>query len=208
MTKTLTKHLQEIKASGKGIFVPYIMAGGHDKGLDGLFEMIDLLENSGASAIEVGIPWSDPVADEPVIELAGQRSLAKGVNLTGIVEKLQEKTVEVPLVIMTYINLVYQYGIEKFVKDLAGTSVKGLIIPDLPHEHENLIKLYLDNTDIALVPLVSLTTGIERQKPFVKTLKASSMRLLSTVLQVKLVITEMIWINIWQILKLLLTFQY
>ena len=140
MTKTLTKHLQEIKASGKGIFVPYIMAGGHDKGLDGLFEMIDLLENSGASAIEVGIPWSDPVADEPVIELAGQRSLAKGVNL------------------------VYQYGIEKFVKDLAGTSVKGLIIPDLPHEHENLIKLYLDNTDIALVPLVSLTTGIERQK--------------------------------------------
>lgn len=208
MTKTLTKHLQEIKASGKGIFVPYIMAGGHDKGLDGLFEMIDLLENSGASAIEVGIPWSDPVADEPVIELAGQRSLAKGVNLTGIVEKLQEKTVEVPLVIMTYINLVYQYGIEKFVKDLAGTSVKCLIIPDLPHEHENLIKLYLDNTDIALVPLVSLTTGIERQKTFVKTLKASSMRLLSTVLQVKLVITEMIWINIWQILKLLLTFQY
>lgn len=84
--------------------------------------------------------------------------------MTGIVEKLQEKTVEVPLVIMTYINLVYQYGIEKFVKDLAGTSVKGLIIPDLPHEHENLIKLYLDNTDIALVPLVSLTTGIERQK--------------------------------------------
>lgn len=164
MTKTLTKHLQEIKASGKGIFVSYIMAGGHDKGLDGLFEMIDLLENSGASAIEVGIPWSDPVADEPVIELAGQRSLAKGVNLTGIVEKLQEKTVEVPLVIMTYINLVYQYGIEKFVKDLAGTSVKGLIIPDLPHEHENLIKLYLDNTDIALVPLVSLTTGVERQK--------------------------------------------
>ena len=63
MTKTLTKHLQKIKASGKGIFVPYIMAGDHDKGLDGLFETIDLLENSGASAIEVGIPWSDPVAD-------------------------------------------------------------------------------------------------------------------------------------------------
>ena len=164
MTKTLTKHLQEIKASGKGIFVPYIMAGDHDKGLDGLFETIDLLENSGASAIEVGIPWSDPVADGPVIELAGQRSLAKGVNLTAIVEKLQEKTVEVPLVIMTYINPIYQYGIEKFVKDLANTSVKGLIIPDLPHEHENLIKPYLDNTDIALVPLVSLTTGIERQK--------------------------------------------
>ena len=62
MTKTLTKHLQAIKDSKRGIFVPYIMAGDHAKGLDGLFETITLLENSGVSAIEVGIPWSDPVA--------------------------------------------------------------------------------------------------------------------------------------------------
>ena len=104
MAKTLTTHLESIKASHKGIFVPYIMAGDHDKGLDGLFETITFLENSGASAIELGIPWSDPVADGPVIELAGQRSLAKGVNLKAIVQKLQEKTSKVPLVIMTYIN--------------------------------------------------------------------------------------------------------
>lgn len=168
MTKTLTKHLKDIKASGKGLFIPYIMAGDHEQGLDGLFDTISLLENSGASAIEVGIPWSDPVADGPVIELAGQRSLAKGVNLQAIVEKLQEKNVDVPLVIMTYINPIYQYGIEKLITDLAKTSVKGLIIPDLPHEHENLIKPYLENTDIALVPLVSLTTGIERQKVLCK----------------------------------------
>lgn len=68
------------------------MAGDHDKGLDGLFETIDLLENSGASAIEVGIPWSDPVADGPVIELAGQRSLAKGVNLTGIIKNYKKNS--------------------------------------------------------------------------------------------------------------------
>lgn len=168
MTKTLTQHLQAIKDSKKGIFVPYIMAGDHDKGLDGLFETITFLENSGASAIEVGIPWSDPVADGPVIELAGQRSLAKGVNLTAIVKKLQEQKTDVPLVIMTYINPVYQYGIEHFIDDLAGTSVKGLIIPDLPHEHEDMIKPYLEESDIALVPLVSLTTGIERQKILIK----------------------------------------
>ena len=76
MTKTLTKHLQAIKDSKRGIFVPYIMAGDHAKGLDGLFETITLLENSGVSAIEVGIPWSDPVADGTIIELAGQRSLS------------------------------------------------------------------------------------------------------------------------------------
>ena len=84
------------------------MAGDHAKGLDGLFETIALLENSGVSAIEVGIPWSDPVADGPVIELAGQRSLAKGVTLTAIIKKLQEQKTQVPLVIMTYINPVYQ----------------------------------------------------------------------------------------------------
>ena len=67
------------------------MAGDHAKGLDGLFETIALLENSGVSAIEVGIPWSDPVADGPVIELAGQRSLAKDVTLTAIIKKLQEQ---------------------------------------------------------------------------------------------------------------------
>lgn len=164
MTKILTQHLQTIKDQKRGIFVPYIMAGDHAKGLDGLFETINLMEANGASAIEVGIPWSDPVADGPVIELAGQRSLAKGVNLTAIVQKLQEQKSQVPLVIMTYINPVYQYGIERFIKDLADTSVKGLIIPDLPHEHEDMVKPYLENSDIALVPLVSLTTGLERQK--------------------------------------------
>ena len=164
MTKTLTQHLQAIKDSKRGLFVPYIMAGDHDKGLDGLFETIALMEKSGASAIEVGIPWSDPVADGPVIELAGQRSLAKGVTLTAIVEKLKEQKTQVPLVIMTYINPVYQYGIERFIKDLRDTSVKGLIIPDLPHEHEDMVKPYLTDSDIALVPLVSLTTGLERQK--------------------------------------------
>lgn len=168
MTKTLTKHLENIATSGKGIFVPYIMAGDHEKALDSLFDTITFLENSGASAIEVGIPWSDPVADGPVIVLAGQRSLANGVNLTAIVQKLQEKQTIIPLVIMTYINPVYQYGIEKFIADLKNTSVKGLIIPDLPHEHENMVKTYLTDTDIALVPLVSLTTGIERQKTLCK----------------------------------------
>ena len=68
---------------------------------------------------------------------------------------------------MTYINPVYQYGIEAFVKDLAETSVKGLIIPDLPDEHADFITPYLKDSDIALVPLVSLTTGIDRQKQLI-----------------------------------------
>lgn len=168
MAKTLTAHLQAIKEEGKGLFIPYIMAGDHPQGLGGLFETIAFLEEQGVSAIEIGIPWSDPVADGPVIELAGQRSLAKGVSLSAIISQLQEKKTEVPLVIMTYFNPVFQYGVECFVEELKKTSVKGLIVPDLPHEQEDFIKPYLKNTDIALVPLVSLTTGLDRQKKLIE----------------------------------------
>ncbi|EHJ53005.1 tryptophan synthase subunit alpha [Streptococcus macacae] len=168
MAKTLTKHLQAIKAARKGLFIPYIMAGDHDKGLDGLFDTISFLEDQGVSAIEIGVPWSDPVADGPIIELAGQRSLAKGTTLTGIITELQKKNTRVPLVIMTYFNPIFQYGIENFIKDLKETSVKGIIIPDLPHEQEDFIKPYLENSDLALIPLVSLTTGLDRQEKLIK----------------------------------------
>ena len=131
MGKTLTEHLQKLKDQQQGIFVPYIMAGDHEKGLAGLQETIQFLEDLGVSAIEVGIPFSDPVADGPVIEEAGLRSL------------------------------------ENFFRDVEGTAVKGVIIPDLPHEHANLVEPLLADKDIALVPLVSLTTGIERQKKLI-----------------------------------------
>ncbi|MDK4680267.1 tryptophan synthase subunit alpha [Kingella negevensis] len=165
--KTLTQHLQAIKDSKKGIFVPYIMAGDHANGLDGLGDTLAFLSENGASAIEVGIPFSDPVADGPVIEEAGLRSLKNGTTLAAIVAKLQTISLNTPLIVMTYFNPVFQYGVEKFVQDLANTPVKGLIIPDLPHEHEDMVKPFLQETDIALVPLVSLTTGVERQQKLI-----------------------------------------
>ena len=150
------------------IFIPYIMAGDHEKGLDGLQETIDLLSNAGASAIEIGVPFSDPVADGPVIEQAGLRSLAKNVSLTAIVEQLKNVKSDVPLIIMTYMNPIYQYGTEKFLSNLTETDVKGLIVPDVPKEAQNFVTDFLGEKDIALVQLVSLTTGIERQKELVK----------------------------------------
>ena len=173
MPKTLTEKLNAIKATGKGIFVPYIMAGDHEKGLNGLGETIHFLEDLGVSAIEVGIPFSDPVADGPVIEEAGLRSLAHGTSTQALVETMKTIETEVPLVIMTYFNPLFQYGVENFVKDLADTVVKGLIIPDLPHEHANFVEPFLADTDFALIPLVSLTTGIERQKELIKIGRAS-----------------------------------
>lgn len=161
------KTLQMTLSNKKNNFIPYIMAGDHEKGLEGLKGTIQLLEQAGSSAIEIGVPFSDPVADGPVIEQAGLRALARNVSLSSILETLKTIDTKVPLVIMTYFNPVYQFGIEKFVAALEETPVKGLIIPDLPKEHEDYIKPFINDKDICLVPLVSLTTPLSRQKELV-----------------------------------------
>lgn len=159
--KTLEQQLRGIDK----IFIPYIMAGDHEKGLDGLQETISLLENAGASAIEIGVPFSDPVADGPVIEQAGLRSLAKNVSLTAIIETLKTVKTEIPLIMMGYMNPIYQYGTQHFLTELSETPVKGLIVPDVPKEAQHFLTDFMtDEMDICLVQLVSLTTGVERQK--------------------------------------------
>lgn len=169
--KALGNFLKNKSDQGQMLVIPYIMAGDHADGLDGLAETIAFLEENGASAIEIGIPFSDPVADGPVIELAGIRALKNGTTLTNAIETLKTIKTDVPLVIMSYFNPIYKYGIEKFVNDLKDTPVKGLILPDVPREHENMIAPFLTNTDIALVPLVTLTSIPERQAELVKDAK-------------------------------------
>lgn len=159
--KTLEKAIRQAKVP----VVTYIMAG--DGGLDQLEKDLQLLEESGVAAIELGIPFSDPVADGPVIQAAGLRALNDGVSLEGILTKLSTSKVKVPLVIMSYFNPIMQIGIEHFVHLAQKTFIKGLIIPDLPYEHQELIQPYLSGTDIALVPLVSLTSPLERIKTLV-----------------------------------------
>lgn len=150
------------------LIVPYIMAGDHVDGLDGLAQTIQFLEENGASAIEIGIPFSDPVADGPVIEQAGIRALANGTTLKKVIDKLKQIKTSIPLIIMSYINPIYKYGIEKFVADLGATPVVGLILPDVPREHENMITPYLADTPITLIPFVTLTSTLERQKELVR----------------------------------------
>lgn len=162
MGKTLANHLNSIHDEGKALIVPYIMAG--DGGINTLDEVLHFLEDNHVSAIEVGIPFSDPVADGPVIQLAGLRALEQGVSLESILNVLQETTVTTPLVIMSYFNPILHYGLEKFVETIQKTPVKGLIIPDLPYEHQDYLQPLLKDTDIALVPLLSLTSSRDRMR--------------------------------------------
>ncbi|EOL50496.1 tryptophan synthase subunit alpha [Enterococcus caccae] len=158
--KSLTKLLKEKQQADETIFVPYIMAGA--QGLEQLADEIQLLTEAGASAIELGIPFSDPVADGPVIQQAGLKALQKKVTLRKIIQQLKQVKTPTPLVIMTYFNPMFHYGLETFIQDLAETNVLGLIIPDLPYEHQALLTPLLKDSDISLIPLVALTTPKER----------------------------------------------
>lgn len=141
-------------------FVSYIMAG--DGGLDRLEEKILFLQEAGVTAIELGIPFSDPVADGPTVQKAGLRALEHDVSLKDIIGFLSEREFEVPIVFMTYFNLIYRYGVEAFCRDAARAKVSGVIIPDLPLEQSRIIAPHLKENNIAFIQLVSLTSPEER----------------------------------------------
>lgn len=165
--EVLTKAITSRVANGEKAFVPYIMAG--DGGLEKMKKDILFLQEAGVAAIELGIPFSDPVADGPVIQAAGERALADGVTLKKVLETIEgfKAEVRVPLVIMTYLNPIIRYGIERFVSDCAKAEISGLIVPDLPMEEDALLKPILQQKEIALVPLVSLTSPESRMKEIV-----------------------------------------
>lgn len=160
----IEKAFQLLNKDGRKAFVPYIMAG--DGGLECLAERLALLEKFGASAIEVGVPFSDPVADGPTIQLAGIRALENGTTLRAIIKELANarKRIKVPILLMTYLNPIYSYGMEDFVQDIQEAGVDGCIIPDLPMEEEDIIAPQLAEADIELIRLVTLTTPLERIK--------------------------------------------
>ncbi|MFJ8064474.1 tryptophan synthase subunit alpha [Psychrobacillus sp. NPDC096426] len=156
MTKTtLTEAIQKRLNEGEKAFIPYIMGG------DGsLKEQILFLQSAGATAIEVGIPFSDPVADGPTIQRAGERALQNGLTLRTILEELTviRDEVTIPLIIMSYINPILSYGIDAFAQACTKSGVYGLIAPDVPLEESELLENALLETDVALVQLVSLTS--------------------------------------------------
>ncbi|MDN3019336.1 tryptophan synthase subunit alpha [Paenibacillus sp. BSR1-1] len=153
-----------LKEDQRKAFVPYLMAG--DGGLDCLADRLVLLEKYGATAIEVGVPFSDPVADGPTIQQAGIRALEKGTTLRGIIAEIEKarKVVTAPIILMTYLNPIYCYGISEFVRDISNAGVDACIIPDLPVEEEDLIAPQLEEAQVELIRLVTLTTPIERIK--------------------------------------------
>lgn len=130
MSQQLTAALEGRRAGGRKLLVAYLMAGSTPTWL----ETAEALVAAGADALEVGLPFSDPIIDGPVIQDAATRSLAVGTSLSSVVAELSRRDLGVPLIAMTYLNVVLAAGYERSAGRLAGAGVTGAILPDLPLE--------------------------------------------------------------------------
>ncbi|MGE4357851.1 MAG: tryptophan synthase subunit alpha [Candidatus Omnitrophota bacterium] len=157
-----------LRKHNRKAFIVYIMAG--DPDLKTTYDLVLELEKKGVDIVELGIPFSDPVADGPVIQKAGLRALKNGINLSNVfdlVSKLRKKT-EIPVVLMSYFNIIFQRGIERFVGEARRNGVDGVIIPDLiPEEAGDLLRIAREK-DFSTIFLASPTSTPQRLRKIVK----------------------------------------
>ncbi|KAG4396319.1 hypothetical protein AAZX31_19G146800 [Glycine max] len=163
----LSATFTRLKKEGKVAFIPYITAG--DPDLSTTAEALKLLDSCGSDIIELGIPYSDPLADGPVIQAAATRSLAKGTNFNVIIDMLKEVVPQLscPIALFTYYNPILKRGTEKFMSTIRDTGVHGLVVPDVPLEETETLRTEAKKHGIELVLLTTPTTPPDRMKAIV-----------------------------------------
>jgi tryptophan synthase alpha chain len=172
MTNRIADRFAAVKADNRPSLVAYVMAG--DPDLATAQQILDALPGAGADVIELGMPFSDPMADGPSIQAAGQRALKAGQTLKktlGMVEAFRKKDAATPIVLMGYYNPIYIYGVGAFLRDAKAAGVDGLIVVDLPPEEDeelclpalkaglNFIRLTTPTTDDKRLPAVLANTS-------------------------------------------------
>jgi tryptophan synthase alpha chain len=148
------------QARGRAALMPYLMAG--FPSLEQSIAIGQACVRGGADLLELGVPYSDPLADGPVIHEAGTRALANGTSVGGVLEVARALSPSVPVVLMCYANMVFAPGVEAFVERLAQSGACGLIVPDLPAEEGGEVREACQRHGLALIPLVAPTTTAER----------------------------------------------
>ncbi|XP_047325911.1 tryptophan synthase alpha chain-like [Impatiens glandulifera] len=166
--RSLSETFDRLKADGKVAFIPYITAG--DPDLSTTAEALKILDSCGSDIIELGVPYSDPLADGPVIQAATTRALAKGTNLDSIISMLREVIPQLscPVALFTYYNPILKRGIEKFMETIRDVGVHGLVVPDVPLEEADILRREAVKNNIELVLLTTPTTPTERMKAIVE----------------------------------------
>jgi tryptophan synthase alpha chain len=150
----------KLKAEGRTALIPFLTMG--DPDLDTSVAILKQLEQSGADMVELGVPYSDPLADGPVIQRASERALQNSITLQDcihVAERAREAGVTMPFILFTYYNPVFQYGLEAFFELVASKGISGLIIPDLPIEEDSEVRELAEAANVHLIPLVAPTSN-------------------------------------------------
>ncbi len=165
--KSLSKINQkfyELKNDNKLALMPFIMAG--DPNIEITSEILLKLQEKGADLIELGIPYSDPLADGPIIQLSASRALKSGTTPIKVIKLLEslKGRLQIPIILFSYFNPLLSFGFEQFCKMASNAGVSGLIIPDLPLEEAYKFSEIVSNYSMDLILLVAPTTPFERMK--------------------------------------------
>ena len=154
----LESQLRVVRDAGRKALVPYIVAGTDDSWLD----YVRAAAFSGATAVEIGIPFSDPMMDGVIIQAASDKALKNGASFGRILQEMNQLEVEVPLLVMTYYNIFHHHGVKRSAMDLANVGVSGAIVPDLPLEELEEWQTNVNASGIATVLMVAPSTPHER----------------------------------------------
>lgn len=162
MANRIEERLKQVKERGDKAFITYMTAGLPD--MQGCAKLVQALDEAQIDVVELGIPFSDPVADGPVIQAASYKAIKQGTNLKKVFEMvadIRDAGCQVPLVFMMYFNTVTYYGMEAFVDKCVEVGVDGLIIPDLPYEEQKQLQDVIDIRENApiLIQLVTPVSG-------------------------------------------------
>jgi tryptophan synthase alpha chain len=159
---SVSECFERLRNQARCALIPFITAG--DPDLATTAKALQILDRNGADLIELGVPYSDPLADGPVIQAAATRSLQKGTRLDDVLELVKQvaPTIRAPIILFTYYNPILNRGIEQFLKDISEAGVKGLVVPDLPLEEADSLLQPAKKYGVELTLLVAPTSPAER----------------------------------------------
>ncbi len=159
---SVSECFERLRNQAQCALIPFLTAG--DPDLETTAKALEILDRSGADLIELGVPYSDPLADGPVIQAAATRSLAQGTRLEDVLQLVKQSApnLRAPIILFTYYNPILNRGIETFLKDIAEVGAKGLVVPDLPLEEAETLLKPAKEYGIELTLLVAPTSPKER----------------------------------------------
>ena len=166
---SISEKFKELRKRKEGAYMPYVCCG--DPDVKFTVELVETLCKNGADIVELGIPFSDPIADGPTIQEAGTRALSSGmtpIKALETVSELRKRGISIPIVLMTYYNLILHAGVDSFLEKAKKAGVQGIVVPDVPFEESETLRSAGKKYGIDAIQFVAPTTSEERMEKILK----------------------------------------